>query len=71
MPDDRHPSDWTVAQRQAQEAAALIDAAADDLERNGPVPQADLRQRLLALEAEWAAEEADKPPAVEADRRPR
>lgn len=59
MPDDRPASDWTEAERQARDLAALIDAAADDLERNGPVSPDKLRQRLEALEAEWAGEGVD------------
>ena len=40
------------AERQARDLAALLDAAADDLERNGPVPPAEVRRTLLALYAE-------------------
>jgi hypothetical protein len=72
MPDDRPTSDWTEAERQARELAAMIDAAADDLERNGPVPPDGLRRRLAALEAEWAGEEnMDQTPSGKAGRRPR
>jgi hypothetical protein len=69
MPDDRHTPESTEAERQAQRLAAQIDAAADDLERNGPVPPEELRQRLLALEAEWAREAAHTPPGTKAERR--
>ena len=73
MPDDRPTSDWTEAERQAQELAALIDAAGDDLARNGPVSSEELRRRLEALEAEWAGEgvEVDKTPRGDAGHRPR
>lgn len=54
MPDDRPTSDWTEAERQARELAALIDAATDDLERNGSVSPDELRRHLEALEAELA-----------------
>jgi len=50
MPDARHTPEWTEAERQARALEALIDAAGDDLERNGPVSHAELRQRLEALE---------------------
>jgi hypothetical protein len=73
MPDDRPTSDWTEAERQAQELAALIDAAGDDLARTGPVSPEELRRRLAALEAEWAGEgvEVHKTPRGDADHRPR
>ena len=73
MPDDRPTSDWTEAERQAQELGALIDAAGDDLARNGPVSPEELRRRLEALEAEWAGEgvEVDKTPRGDAGHRPR
>jgi hypothetical protein len=73
MPDDRPTSDWTEAERQAQELAALIDAAGDDLARNGPVSPEELRRRLEALEAEWAGEgvEVDETPRGDAGHRPR
>jgi hypothetical protein len=73
MPDDRPTSDRTEAERQAQELAALIDAAGDDLQHNGPVPPDELRRRLEALEAEWAGEgvEADETPSSDAGQRPR
>ena len=70
MPDDRHKSEPTEAERQARALAALIDAAGDDLERNGPVSPAELRQRLEALEAEWAGAGANKPSDGKASRRP-
>jgi hypothetical protein len=69
MPDDRHTPESTKAERQAQHLAALIDAAGDDLERNGPVQPEVLRQRLLALETEWAREAAHTPPGTKAARR--
>ena len=47
----------TDAERQASELAAILDEAAGDLERNGPVPVEELRRRLSALHAEPAAEE--------------
>ncbi len=56
MPDGRQPAEWTEAARQARELAALIDAAGDDLERNGPELPTNLHRRLEALEAEWAGE---------------
>lgn len=40
------------AEQQARDLATLLDAAADDLERNGPVPPAEVRRTLLALYAE-------------------
>jgi hypothetical protein len=70
MPDDRHKPEPTEAERQALALAALIDAAGDGLERNGPVSTAELRQRLEALEAEWAGAGADKPSDGKASRRP-
>ena len=69
MDDDRPASDRDEAQRQAEALAALLDAAADDLKRHGPVSPDELRRRLMALEAEWAGEEtADETPS-EAGRR--
>jgi hypothetical protein len=69
MPDDRPASERDEAQRQAEALAALLDAAADDLARHGPVRPDELRWRLMALEAEWAGEEtADETPS-EAGRR--
>jgi spore germination cell wall hydrolase CwlJ-like protein len=59
MPDDRYTSELPDAERQARELAALIDAAGDDLDRNGPLPSAALRRRLQMLEAEWVAAEAE------------
>ncbi len=44
--------------QQAQALAALLDAAADDLRANGPVPAAELAEMLAGLEQEWAALEA-------------
>ncbi|MDQ2801759.1 MAG: hypothetical protein M3Y41_03370 [Pseudomonadota bacterium] len=40
------------AGQQATELAASLDAAADDLEHNGPVPPAEVRGTLLTLYAE-------------------
>ncbi len=71
MPDDRPTPDSTGTERQAQHLAALIDAAGDDLGRNGPVRPEELRQRLLALEAEWAQRAAHTPPDTKANRRRR
>lgn len=51
-PDDKPTRDWTKAKRQAQLLAIALDAAGDELARNGPVWSAVLRQRLEALEAE-------------------
>jgi hypothetical protein len=68
MPDDGHKPESTEAARQAQRLVALIDAAGDDLERNGPVQPEELRQRLLALETEWARAAAHTPPGTKADR---
>lgn len=48
----------TPAEQQARELAASLDAAADDLERNGPVPAAEVRRTLLALYAELGEERA-------------
>lgn len=45
-----------------RELAASIDAAADDLDANGPVSAGELRLALLDLEAEWAAKETASPP---------
>ena len=44
------------AERQARELAASLDDAAADLERNGPVPPAEVRRTLDALFAELEAE---------------
>ena len=46
----------TLAERQMAELAASLDAAAEDLERNGPVSSAEVRRVLLALYAELDAE---------------
>ena len=74
MPNDNPTAGRTEAERQAQALAVLIDAAADDLARNGPVTPDELRQRLGALEAEWARCPQIKPSAArlasgQADRR--
>ena len=45
-----------LAERQAAELAASLDAAAENLERNGPVSPAEVRRALLALYAELDAE---------------
>jgi hypothetical protein len=68
MPDDRHTPESTEAERQAQHLAAQIDAAGDDLERNGPVQPEELRRRLLALEAELARDAARLLRGTKADR---
>ena len=47
----------TDAERQASELAAMLDEAADDFERNGPVPVENLLRKLSALHAEPAAKE--------------
>ncbi len=46
------PGQVTAAECEAHDLAASLDAAADDLERNGPVPPAEVRRTLLALYAE-------------------
>ena len=71
MPDDRPAPELTEAERQARALAALLDAAADELERAGPVPPAELERRLAALEAAWAGEGKDTMPWNEAGRRSR
>lgn len=48
----------TPAEQQARELEAVLNAAADDLERNGPVPSDEVRRILLALYAELAGERA-------------
>jgi len=45
-----------AAEQQTRELAASLDAAADDLERDGPVPPAEVRRTLDALFAELEAE---------------
>ena len=47
----------TEALRQARDLAASIDAAAEDLERNGPVSREELAAMLHDLEHERAQEE--------------
>ena len=54
------PESSHLAATQALALAASIDAAADDLERNGPASPEEVRQALLGLEAEW--EGADTTP---------
>jgi hypothetical protein len=72
MSDDRPMPDVTEVERQACTLAALLDAAAGELERDGPVPPTELQRRLAALEAEWAGErQDDQPTRNEADRRSR
>lgn len=66
MPNDKPTPDWTEAERQAQTLAALLDEAAEDLARNGLVRPAELRQRLNALEAEWADERPNRAERTEA-----
>ena len=67
MPDDRPAPELTEAERQARALAALLDAAADELERAGPVPpQPSCERRLAALEAAWAGEGKDTMPRNEA-----
>ncbi len=61
MPDDRHTPKSTEAERQARKLAALLDEAGDELERNGPVGPAELRQRLEALEAAFGSKDAARP----------
>jgi hypothetical protein len=55
-PIPAHSGQITPAERQARELAASLDTAADDLERNGPVPPAEVRRTLLALYAELGRE---------------
>lgn len=71
MPDDRPVPESTEAERQARMLAALIDEAGEDLERNGPVPPAELQRRLEALEAAWAGEDTGHPASGTAGRRRR
>ena len=52
------PRPITPAERQAHELTASLDAAADDLEQNGPTPPAEVRRTLLALYAELRGEKA-------------
>ena len=47
------PEPSHLAEAQARALAASIDAAAEDLERNGPASPEEVRQALLSLEAEW------------------
>ncbi len=58
MVDPVCPLPTSPAEQQAAELAVSLDAAADDLERNGPVPPAEVRRTLLALYAELSAEKA-------------
>jgi hypothetical protein len=69
MPDDR--PDLTESEHQALTLAALLDAAADELERDGPVTPTELQRRLSVLEAAWAGEDRDEPTRNEASRRSR
>lgn len=59
--DDSGP-DRSANETRMRELAASIDAAADDLDANGPVPVEEVRRALLDLEAEWAADETASPP---------
>lgn len=45
----------TPAERQAAELAASLDAVAEDLEHNGPVPAAEVRRVLEAADREAEA----------------
>jgi len=45
-------------QVQSHALAGSIDAAAEDLSRNGPVSRAELAAMLAELESEWDATEA-------------
>jgi len=45
----------SLTEFRGDELARSIDAAADDLLRNGPVLPAELRKMLIDIEAEWAA----------------
>lgn len=56
----------TPAKQQAAELVASLDAAADDLERNGPVPAAEVRRALEAADRE-AYEEAVREGIAAAD----
>jgi len=47
------------AEQQAHELAASLNAAAEDLERNGPVPPTEVRRALLDLYAELGGDQAD------------
>lgn len=70
--EGRMPDDRLTSPASPRNLAALIDAAGGDLERNGPVSPEELRQRLEALEAEWAGEGiVDDTTGCEADPRPR
>lgn len=62
MTQDYPGPDRAADETHRRELAASIDAAADDLDANGPVPAEELRRALLALEAEWTAEETAPPP---------
>jgi hypothetical protein len=55
MTKDEPGLDDAPTEAQLREVAASIDAAAEDLTANGPVPAHELRRMLLELEAEWGA----------------
>ena len=61
MADDPSALGPSEAQLQAQKLAQEIDKAAADLETNGAVSSAELRRRLLDLEAEWTARNSAEP----------
>lgn len=49
------------ARRQAALLAASLDAAEDEMDRDGPVSREQLAAMLAALEEEWAGEQGDDP----------
>ncbi len=51
-----------LAESGARATADSIDAAADDLVRNGPVAPDELRRMLTDIETEWASATAETPP---------
>ena len=71
MPDDPRALGQGEAERQARKLAEELDEAAADLEANGPVSPAELRQRLLELEAEWAGQNPGEPRRGKTRRLPR
>jgi hypothetical protein len=71
MVDDPNALEQTEARRQAQKLAQEVEEAAEDLERNGPVSAADVRARLLRLEAEWGAQGPSESRKGKARRLPR
>jgi hypothetical protein len=50
-----------AATTEAGALAALLDAAAEDLDRTGPVSTAELRDALAAMDAECGASSRDDP----------